>query len=124
MKYKMLLILCFLFISTLSFGSWFDKVADTVSTVDSIVNNKPAEKVKISELVNSDTKYINKAVEVSGKVVGLAVDSQNKFVIIVEDGDSKLKLYINTNPSCRLLDNIKAVGVYNGNGLTEVKVSY
>lgn len=121
---KILLILSFVFCSTISFASWFDKVADTVSTVDSIVNNKPAEKVTISELINSDTKYINKAVEVKGKVLGLAVDTEGKFVIIIEDGNNKLKLYMNTNPTCRLLDNIKVIGIYNGYGITQTKLRY
>ncbi|MCF7888775.1 MAG: hypothetical protein K9L78_01520, partial [Victivallales bacterium] len=48
-----------------AFGGWLDKVADTVDTVNKVVNPEQAIKTTIKDVKTSGTKYINKEVQVS-----------------------------------------------------------
>jgi DNA/RNA endonuclease YhcR with UshA esterase domain len=67
---------------------------------------------------------VNKKVEVSGKIVGLAVGSgEGKFVVIIADEDgTKINVNVTNNPYRRLLDSATAVGTYNGDSLDNGKI--
>ncbi|MEI6056048.1 MAG: hypothetical protein WCR55_08320 [Lentisphaerota bacterium] len=106
-------------------NSWLSKVGNTVDNVNSIVSGEGSiTKTTIKDVKTSGSKYVNKKVEVSGKIVGLAVGSgEGKFVVIIADEDgTKMNVNVTNNPYRRLLDSATAVGTYNGDSLDNGKI--
>ncbi len=105
------------------FAGWLDDVANTVDTVNKVVNPEKAVKTTIGDLQNSENKYINRKVQVTGKVMGLAVVNDDTFAVFVQDNGGKVKVIVKNNPYCRLLDNITVTGIYNGDGLVSAYIN-
>lgn len=106
-------------------NNWLSKVGNTVDNVNSIVSGEGAiTKTTVKDLKASGNKYINKKVEVSGKIVGLALGSgEGKFVVIIADEDgTKINVNVTNNPYRRLLDTATAIGTYNGDSLDNGKL--
>lgn len=127
MKIKTILLAASIFTAgTLFAGSdWLSKVGNTVDNVNSIVSGEGSiTKTTIKDVKTSGSKYVNKKVEVSGKIVGLAVGSgEGKFVVIIADEDgTKMNVNVTNNPYRRLLDSATAVGTYNGDSLDNGKI--
>ena len=116
MKKAIILLFC-LTSSSIFAASWLDKVADTVNTVNEIVNPEQAVKTNIKTVTESANKYVNKTIQITGKVIGMAVDKDNKYAIFLENNESKIKAVTSNKPSFRLLDNITVTGIYNGEEL-------
>ncbi|MCF7791054.1 MAG: hypothetical protein K9M56_03555 [Victivallales bacterium] len=107
-----------------AFGGWLDKVADTVDTVNKVVNPEQAIKTTIKDVKTSGTKYINKEVQVSGKVMGLAVVHDKKYVVFIKDDKYKIKAFFTEVPKCSLCDEVIVSGIYNGRELTKAVFTY
>ena len=128
MKIKTILLAASIFTAGTLFAgdnSWLSKVGNTVDNVNSIVSGEGSiTKTTIKDVKTSGSKYVNKKVEVSGKIVGLAVGSgEGKFVVIIADEDgTKINVNVSNNPYRRLLDSATAVGTYNGDSLDNGKI--
>lgn len=124
---KTLSIASIVFAATFAFADsdWLSKVGNTVDNVNSIVSGEGAiTQTTIKDVKTSGNKYVNKKVQVSGKIVGLAVGSSDgKFVVILADEDgTKINVNITNNPYNRLLDKVTATGTYNGDSLDSGKI--
>ena len=102
-----------------AYAGWLDDVSKTVSNVNDIVNAKDVVKTTIQNILNSGNKFINREVEVSGKVTGMAVIGKNSYVIQLADSKKVIKCYLNKRPSFRLEEKITVKGVYDGNGIVD-----
>jgi mannose/fructose/N-acetylgalactosamine-specific phosphotransferase system component IIB len=123
MKKSILILLCCIGCSTIFAASWLDKVADTVNTVNDIVNSDQIAKTTIKNIKEAGSKYVNRTVQVYGKVIGLAVDKENKYAVFIENNEQKIKVVTSKKPVCRLLDNITVTGIYNGEELENATIN-
>lgn len=122
MKLKAILLSTAVFVvGTLTAGdsNWLSEVADSVNNVNSIVNgDKSVNETTIKDVKTSGNKYTNKKVKVSGKVVGLAVGTGDKFIITLADTDgTKINVNVSKEPRFRLMDSATARGTYNGDSI-------
>ena len=120
---KILALMFFAMISLNLFSAnWLDQVTDTVNTVNNIVNDGQVANVTIEKLKNSGNTYINKTVQISGKVMGMAVVSNKEFAIFVQQKKAKVQVVVNEIPNCLLMDKIVVKGVYNGKSLDNATI--
>jgi hypothetical protein len=121
MKQKKSIVCVFVFlllaVSSAAYAGWLDDVSKTVGNVHNTVNPKKAVKTTISKIVTSGYKYVNRYVEISGTVTGMAVLSKNKYVIQLTDNKKAIKCDIKHRPTFRLEDKITVQGMYDGHGI-------
>lgn len=100
-------------------SNWLSKVSNSVNNVNSIVNgDKSLNETTIKDVKTSGNKYTNKKVEVSGKVVGLAVGIGDKFIVTLADTDgTKINVNVSKEPRFHLMDSATARGTYNGDAI-------
>lgn len=124
-----LFVLTIISVSTFVFAEsdWLSKVSETVNTVNTVVNGDSSlTKTTIKDVKTSGNKYVNRNVEVTGKVVGLAVGpSEGKYIITLADQDgTKINVNISRKPFHDLFDTATAVGTYNGDSLDNGKITH
>jgi len=128
MKIKKLLLTAVLVTAT-SFvfagSDWLSNVANTVDNVNSIAGGDGVvNKTTIKDVQNSGSKYINRRVQVTGKIVALAVTkTEGVFAVtIADDEGNTMKVNVTVAPLRRLLDTVTAFGTYNGKSLDNGKI--
>ncbi|HBM15987.1 MAG TPA: hypothetical protein DD381_06560 [Lentisphaeria bacterium] len=106
-------------------SDWLSNVANTVDNVNSIASGDGiVNKTTISDIKNSGTKYINRRVQVTGKIVALSVTKTEGIyaVTIADDTGNTLRVNVTVSPLRRLLDTVTAFGTYNGESLDNGKI--
>lgn len=105
------------------FANWLNDFTDTLQNVNTVINPNQTVKVALKNLINSDTKYKNKSVKTVGVVTGLFAKSHNQFIMLLNNGNSKLEVYLIIKPNVSLLDTITVIGIFNGEKLINAKIS-
>lgn len=94
-------------------GSFLKDAAETTSQVSSAVNGP--EKVSISDLKESGTKYLNKSIELEGTVVELKSRIEGSYLIVLSDENgNEINCTAAKAPDVKLDDKIKVTGSLNG----------
>ena len=128
MKVKKILLTASL-ISAASFAfagsDWLSNVANTIDNVNSVASGDGlVNKTTIKDVISSGNKYINRRVQVTGKVVSMAVTQTEGIyaITIADDEGNVLKVNVNVSPFCRLMQSVTAFGTYNGTTLENGKI--
>ena len=126
---KLLLTAALISAATLSYAGsdWLSKVTDAINNESSVTNqDSTAIQVSINDIKSSGTKYINRRVQITGKIVSVSITKTEGIfaVTIADDKGATLQALVNTPPSCNILATVTAAGIYNGVALEEANVVY
>ena len=124
---KLLLTVAIITTATFAFAGsdWLSNVANTVDNVNSIASGDGlVNKTSINDVISSGSKYINRRVQVSGKVVALAVTKTDGIyaVTLADDAGNTIAVNVSVSPFCRLMQTVTAFGTYNGKSLDNGKI--
>jgi hypothetical protein len=122
MKKILILLCCISCVSLFAGSNWLEQVTDTVNTVNNMVNQEQAVKISLKDLEKSSAKYINKTVQVTGKVIGLAIANNNNYAVFIEKDKAKMKVLTKIKPTCRLLDEVVVIGIYNATEIQDANI--
>lgn len=95
-----------------SIGSFLNDAANTTQAVSSAVNGPT--KLSVAQLKDSGMKYVNRSVEVKGKVIEMKLRKDNSYAVIIENNDMKIIGVTPNNPTVMLGKTIALSGTYNG----------